>query len=185
MILKFLYLGNLLSLAFSPMLLAPKCKTFLFVFCLRMTLSDKFRKCYRLMLLSIIMMQHLYHLSMFQNHYDLLVSTALSLVFLSSSKADRLFSFLQWKRHFIAFATITILLVFVPHCLMIAYVFEVILFGAGFYPSQQVLLSCSDSKESKNLIKNPELFIDKYFYWSNWLAGICKNLVNFRKYNFK
>ncbi len=165
MILKILYLGNLLSLAILLLVRANKWKTFLFGFCLRMTLSDKFRKCYRLILLSIIMMQHLYHLSIFQNHYDLVISTVLSLGFLSSSKADRLFSFLQRKRYFIAFATITGILIFVPHCLMMAYVFDVILFGAVFYPSKQILQSCSEGKERKNLIKNPELFIDTYFYW--------------------
>lgn len=163
MILKLLFLGNLLSLAFMPILLAPKWKPYLFGFCLRMSLSDKVRKCYRLMLLAIVMIQHLYYLSLFQNHYDLMVSTVIALVFLSSKKADRIFAFLQWKTRFIAFAIVTVILSFVPHCSMIAFVFEVILFGSGCYPSQYITLSCSDREERRKLIDDPELFVERYF----------------------
>ena len=90
---------NLLALALMPLILHRKDTCQMYHFCLRMAYSASCRKCYRLLLLMMLFIMHFYHLSIFRSHHEVMMTTLLCLVLLSTNQTKRLFSFFQHKKN--------------------------------------------------------------------------------------
>lgn len=132
-------------------------------FYLRMTFSRKFRRCFSLCLLAMLMVYHFYHLNVFGNVYELALSSAFCLLLYSHKNMERMFDFLQWKRRSFWMATLTIILLFIPHMLPIAVTSGTLLLGAMFYPSVKIRTAPPD--ELGVYLMNPEGIVNDYFQW--------------------
>lgn len=169
MTIRIFYLLNLLVFLVVPFLYSRKEIPAMTQFYLRMAFFYKFRKCYRLVLLGMLMMLHFYHLTIFQCHYDVLVSSLMCLPFLSRKYAERLWDFLQDKQTLLSVAVIAIAFLFVPHCMMIGVVLGTFIFSAVFYPSRKVryMVSMPDSRQI--ILNNPKGIATYYFEWNDFI----------------
>ena len=96
MIVKSLYLLFLLTFLVLPFFYhRKKSKPSMTKFYLRMAFSHNFRKCYRLVLLSALLMFHFYHLSLFKLPLELAPSSVVCLLLFSHRISERVFRFLQ------------------------------------------------------------------------------------------
>ena len=99
MIVKSLYLLFLLTFLVLPFFYhRKKSKPSMTKFYLRMAFSHNFRKCYRLVLLSTLLMFHFYHLSLFKLPLELAPSSVVCLLLFSHRISERVFRFLQQER---------------------------------------------------------------------------------------
>lgn len=86
-------------------------------FYLRMAFSHNFRKCYRLVLLSALLMFHFYHLSLFKLPLELAPSSVVCLLLFSHRISERVFRFLQQERTLLGVAVFSVVCLFAPHFL--------------------------------------------------------------------
>ena len=92
MIVKSLYLLFLLTFLVLPFFYhRKKSKPSMTKFYLRMAFSHNFRKCYRLVLLSTLLMFHFYHLSLFKLPLELAPSSVVCLLLFSQRNSERVF----------------------------------------------------------------------------------------------
>ena len=103
MIVKSLYLLFLLTFLVLPFFYhRKKSKPSMTKFYLRMAFSHNFRKCYRLVLLSTLLMFHFYHLSLFKLPLELAPSSVVCLLLFSHRISERVFCsrsghFSEWR----------------------------------------------------------------------------------------
>ena len=102
-------------------------------FCLRMAFSHNFRKCYRLVLLSALLMFHFYHLSLFKLPLELAPSSVVCLLLFSHRVSERAFRFLQQERTLLGVALFSIVCLFAPHFLPLGVTTGALIFGAAFF----------------------------------------------------
>lgn len=101
MIVKSLYLLFLLTFLVLPFFYhRKKSKPSMTKFYLRMAFSHNFRKCYRLVLLSTLLMFHFYHLSLFKLPLELAPSSVVCLLLFSHRISERVFRFCSRSGHF-------------------------------------------------------------------------------------
>ena len=99
MIVKALYLLFLLTFLVLPFFYhRKKSRPSMTKFYLRMAFSHNFRKCYRLVLLSALLMFHFYHLSLFKLPLELAPSSVVCLLLFSHRISERVLRFLQNER---------------------------------------------------------------------------------------
>jgi len=163
MIIKIFYSLNLLTFVAGAIIYSPKYRIPLYPFYLRMAFSEKFRKCFRLMLFAILMVQHFYYLSIFHCHYDVMVSTAMCFVLISEKTTERIFRYFQDSVNFFIVSLAVCGIVAVPYCFMIGIVMAMLLLGSMFYPSASVLNAWTNCDTRYNLIDNMAAFFCEYY----------------------
>lgn len=103
MIVKALYLLFLLTFLVLPFFYhRKKSRPSMTKFYLRMAFSHNFRKCYRLVLLSALLMFHFYHLSLFKLPLELAPSSVVCLLLFSHRISERVLRFCRTNGHFSA-----------------------------------------------------------------------------------
>lgn len=162
MIIKILYSLNLLMFMAGAAIYSPKYRISMYPFYLRMALSGKFRKCFRLMLLAVLMVQHFYYLSIFHCHYDVMISTAMCFILISEKMSERIFHFLQDRLNFFIVSLVVCGIIAAPHCFMIGTVLAVLMLGAMFYPSATILDAWTNRHTRHNLIEDMASFFIEY-----------------------
>lgn len=157
----FIYLLFISAYAVLPVFYKSKQPAML-QFYLRMTLHPKFRKCFSLVLLAILMVFHFYHLNVFRNVYELALSSALCLFLFSHKNMERIFNFLQCGRHLYGVAALSVALLFVPHTLPLGITTATLVFGSLFYPSKTV--RTASPERWKAYMKKTADIVDDYFH---------------------
>ena len=167
MIIKTLYLLNLLVFLLIPFLFYRKPNRAMVWFCAHMAFACKMRKMYRLVILAVLMSFHFYHLSVFQCHYDVMVSSLICLVLVSGNCTDRIFRFLQNRQRLLVAAFTTVALLFIPHTIMIGLTCGTFIFGTVFYPSDKVRYMVSMPDTRLQLLNSRQTLINSYFDWQS------------------
>lgn len=160
MFMSFIYLLFISVYAVLPVFYKSK-RPAMLQFYLRMALYPKFRKCYSLALLAMLMVFHFYHLNVFRNVYELAVSSALCLFLYSHTNMERAFNFLQRSKPLNVAAAMSVALLFIPHALPLGIMSATLVFGSLFYPSMDV--RSASPERWKAYLKNPKDIVDDYF----------------------
>ena len=166
MIVKSLYLLFLLTFLVLPFFYYRKrSKPSMTKFCLRMAFSHNFRKCYRLVLLSALLMFHFSQLSLFKLPLELAPSSVVCLLLFSHRVSERAFRFLQQERTLLGVALFSIVCLFAPHFLPLGVTTGALIFGAAFYPSLSVCRMVKKPSLRQAFLENPKSIIPHYRNW--------------------
>lgn len=166
MIVKALYLLFLLMFLVLPFFYhRKKSKPSITKFYLRIAFNHNFRKCYRLVLLSALLMFHFYHLSLFKLPLELAPSSVVCLLLFSRRISERAFRFLQQERTLLGVAVFSIVCLFDPHFLSLGITIGTLIFGAVFYPSLSVCRMVKKLSLRQAFLENPESIIPHYRNW--------------------
>ena len=145
MLIKILY-----SLMFPTFLVVPflykNKRPAMLDFYRNMAMSFAYRKVYTRMLLLFLLTFHFYHLTIFQNHYDLIPSSVLCFAMFSHNLCERFIYFLQEKRVLWTGMVLSLTCLFIPHFMPLGFSIGVLLCGAVFYPSRLI----------RNILLQPE-----------------------------
>lgn len=168
MIIKSLYILFLLTFLVLPFFYhRKKSKQSMTKFYLRMAFSHNFRKCYRLVLLSVLFMFHFYHLSLFKQPLELAPSSVICLLLFSHRVSERAFRFLQHERTLLGVALFSVVCLFVTDFLPLGVTTGALVFGAAFYPSRSVCHMVKKLSWRQSFLDNPEGIIPHYRNWKN------------------
>lgn len=113
MLIKILYSLLLPTFLVVPFLYRNKRPAMLDFYC-NMAMSFAFRKMYTRMLLLFLLAFHFYHLTIFQNHYDLIPSSVLCFAMFSHPLCERCIYFLQERRILWAGMVLSLACLFYP-----------------------------------------------------------------------
>lgn len=173
MLIKILYSLLLPTFLAVPFLYKSR-RPAMLAFYRNMTMSFAFRKVYTRMLLLFLLAFHFYHLTIFQNHYDLIPSSVLCFAMFSHGLCERCICFFQERRVLWTGMVLSLACLFIPHFLPLGVSIGVMLCGTVFYPSRllrdmPLLSGWTDRPESHDdLMEIYEL----YFRWDR--TGIRK-----------
>lgn len=160
MFIKFIYMLFVSVYAVLPVFYGSK-RPAMLQFYLRMALYPKFRKCYSLGLLAMLMVFHFYHLNVFRNVYELALSSALCLFLYSHKNMERAFNLLQRNKLLYVATVLAVALLFVPHALPPGITLATLVFGSLFYPSKDA--RTASQERWRAYWENPENIVDDYF----------------------
>lgn len=185
MLIKILY-----SLMFPTFLVVPLLyknkRPAMLVFYRNMAMSFAFRKVYTKMLLLFLLAFHFYHLTIFQNHYDLIPSSVLCFAMFSHSLCERFIYFLQDCRVLWVGMVLSLTCLFIPHFMPLGFSIGVLLCGTVFYPSRllrdlMLLTECAYRPDCyEDLLELSEL----YFRWDESGNSMLQESERERKHVF-
>lgn len=119
------------------------------------------RKFYTLTFTLFLIAFHFYYLTIFENHYDVIPSTALCYVLLSHKMFERIIRFLQNPQIYFCALMITVASLFISHLFALGVSFGIIMLATVFYPA----------KWWKNKL-NDYTWIDKVYFSDHTLNRI-------------
>lgn len=168
MLIKILYSFLVSTFLIVPFLYKSKHPAMLDFYC-NMAMSFAFRKIYTRMLLLFLLAFHFYHLTIFQNHYDLIPSSVLCFAMFSHSLCERGIYFLQEHRILWAGMILSLACLFIPHFMPLGVSIGMLLCGTVFYPGRmfrEILFVTEMTKHLKNQDDLEEI-ADGFFCWGN------------------
>jgi hypothetical protein len=130
-----------------------------------MALNHRCRLFYRRMLLAFLMIIHFYHLTLFQNQYEVIFSTLACIPLFNHKLTERIFYVLQNKRMIYMLALLTLILLFTPHGFISAITVATYIYGAVLYPSMRIREKMMMPKTRYEIKQAPYSIVPIYFRW--------------------
>lgn len=123
------------------------------------------RRFYTLVFFLFLIVFHFYYLTIFENHYDVILSTALCYVMLSHKLFEKTIRFLQDRYTYFGAMLITVACLFIPHLFTLGVSFGIIMLATLFYPPEWWKNKREDLAWIDKIYFETNLLPSVYFSW--------------------